>query len=163
MHYELALLGVPLDPKDITDHILDGLNEDYKPNIEAIHAHDAPLTFDELNEKLIPRELDIDKHMPALTIYPTVANPTHARSHYPCTSSHPKPAATPMPNQNPRNPFKGRCKWFNVQGHTLTNFPTFKDLHLQSVYPTPLANPMHPPSQCCHCPCTFLLILMATL
>lgn len=42
---ELALLGAPLDPEDITDHILDGLDDDYKPLIDAVQARDIPISF----------------------------------------------------------------------------------------------------------------------
>lgn len=33
---ELALLGASLDSEDITEHILDSLDDDYKPIIDAV-------------------------------------------------------------------------------------------------------------------------------
>ncbi|KFK27795.1 hypothetical protein AALP_AA8G430600 [Arabis alpina] len=55
----LALLGSPLGQEDLTDAVLAGLGEDYKSLAESIHNRDSPISFPELYEKLINRELAI--------------------------------------------------------------------------------------------------------
>ena len=40
---------------------LDGLDDDYKFTIDIVQAHETPILFDELHEKLINRELAL-KH-----------------------------------------------------------------------------------------------------
>ncbi|KAD0332310.1 hypothetical protein E3N88_44440 [Mikania micrantha] len=59
---ELSILGKQLDPEDITDIILNGLDQHaYKPIITAIHARDTPILFHELHEKLINHELSLNQ------------------------------------------------------------------------------------------------------
>ncbi|CAA7014425.1 unnamed protein product [Microthlaspi erraticum] len=40
---DLALLGKPIDPEDLTEQILAGLSDDYKPEIDDVNA-DIPLS-----------------------------------------------------------------------------------------------------------------------
>lgn len=47
---DLALLSKPLDPEDLTEQILGGLSEDYKPEIDAINGRDNPISYTELYE-----------------------------------------------------------------------------------------------------------------
>lgn len=57
---ELAILGKKLDPEDVTDTILAGLDQTtYKPILDAICARDTPISFNELHEKLINHELSL--------------------------------------------------------------------------------------------------------
>ncbi|RVW94084.1 Retrovirus-related Pol polyprotein from transposon RE1 [Vitis vinifera] len=60
---ELAILGAPLDPEDLTDKILDGLGDDYKELVRVVQARDTFITFDELHEKL----LSFEASAPAIT------------------------------------------------------------------------------------------------
>jgi len=60
---ELAILGAPVDSKDLTDKILDGLGDEYKELVRAIQARDTPISFDELHEKL----LSFEAHAPTDT------------------------------------------------------------------------------------------------
>ncbi|RVW12141.1 Retrovirus-related Pol polyprotein from transposon RE1 [Vitis vinifera] len=62
---ELAILGVPLDPEDLTDKILDRLGDDYKELVCAVQARDTSITFDELHEKL----LSFEASAPAITTF----------------------------------------------------------------------------------------------
>ncbi|KAJ9555883.1 hypothetical protein OSB04_010497 [Centaurea solstitialis] len=131
---ELAMLGTIVPPEDITDKIVDGLDARFQSVIDAIHACDTPISFEELHEKLINKELAIQTTEAALSnSFPATANPTYSRSNYTHRSHHQNPNRPSnqmhFPNQNPKNPFKGRCQWCNVTGHTLTYCPTFKDLH----------------------------------
>nr|TKS05086.1 hypothetical protein D5086_0000131830 [Populus alba] len=50
---ELAVLGAPLDADDLTEYILDGLDEDYTELVRAVQAREAAISFDELHEKLL--------------------------------------------------------------------------------------------------------------
>jgi hypothetical protein len=50
---ELAILGAPMDEKDLTDKILDGLRDDYKELVHVVQACDKLILFNELYEKLI--------------------------------------------------------------------------------------------------------------
>ena len=54
----LASMGKPMDHEDIIDKVLQGLEYDtYKPVIDAVNARDTSISFEELHEKLITREL----------------------------------------------------------------------------------------------------------
>ncbi|KAI4300091.1 hypothetical protein L6164_033507 [Bauhinia variegata] len=43
---KLALLGKPIDPKDIIDRVVDGLDTDYQSVVNTVHARDTPISFD---------------------------------------------------------------------------------------------------------------------
>ncbi|KAI4353620.1 hypothetical protein L6164_002554 [Bauhinia variegata] len=76
---ELATLGKPLDHEDLIEKILDGLDDDYQPIIDAINGRDTPILFDELQEKLINKELSLRSLSTAASPYPTSANPANTR------------------------------------------------------------------------------------
>lgn len=70
----LALLGSPVDHEDLTDTVLTGLGDDYKPVIDSVHGRDTPISFAELHEKLLNRELDISiAHLPTSS-FPVTAH-----------------------------------------------------------------------------------------
>lgn len=75
----LALLGSAMDPEDLTDIVLDGLNDDYKAIIEVIHGRDTPISFAELHEKLINRELTITAATSSSPQLPITANVAQQR------------------------------------------------------------------------------------
>lgn len=55
---ELSILGKKMDHEDVTDIILNGLDqENYKPIIDGVNGRDTPITFNELHEKLLNQEL----------------------------------------------------------------------------------------------------------
>ena len=56
---ELALLGAPVDDDDLTERILDELDDDYKELVRAVQARDNPISFDELHEKLLTFEASL--------------------------------------------------------------------------------------------------------
>lgn len=76
----LALLGSPFDEEDLTDVVLDGLSDDYKAIIEAIHDRDTPISFTELHEKLINRELAINTVAPSPLRAPITAHQAQSRN-----------------------------------------------------------------------------------
>ena len=49
---QLALLGAKVDQEDITDRVLEGLDDSYQGVIDAVNARDKPISFSELHEKL---------------------------------------------------------------------------------------------------------------
>ena len=59
---ELAPLGKLMDHEDLIEKILDGLKDDYKPIIDVINGHETPISFDELHEKSINKELSLHLH-----------------------------------------------------------------------------------------------------
>lgn len=54
---DLALLGKPMDHEDLTERILDGLPEECKLEIDAIHGRDTSILFTEPYERLVNREV----------------------------------------------------------------------------------------------------------
>lgn len=67
---EFAVLGKRLDAEDITNTVLDGIDQvTYKPILDAVHAHDTPITFNEFREKLINHELPLAQLMIVASIH----------------------------------------------------------------------------------------------
>ncbi|KAD2805295.1 hypothetical protein E3N88_38672 [Mikania micrantha] len=98
---ELSILGKTMDPEDITDVVLTGLDPTtYKPIIDAIHARDTPISFHELHEKLINHELSIVQTPPTLPSLhqPTTAFVAHPR--HPQKPWHNRPSIPPS-NRTP--------------------------------------------------------------
>ena len=50
---ELTFLGALMDEEDAMEKIFYGLVDEYKELVYVIQAHDTPITFDELHEKLL--------------------------------------------------------------------------------------------------------------
>jgi hypothetical protein len=75
---ELAILGAPMDPEDLIEKILDGLDNDYKELVRAVQARDTSISFHELHEKLLSFEATSSSHATPL---PITANPTQKTSH----------------------------------------------------------------------------------
>ncbi|KAI4299868.1 hypothetical protein L6164_033289 [Bauhinia variegata] len=69
-----------MDSEDIIDCVLDGLDNDYQSVVDTVHARDTPISFDELHEKLINKELAL-YHKPAPTLFSAVAHLTVAPHH----------------------------------------------------------------------------------
>ena len=49
---QLVTLGKPLDHEDLIDKILDGLDDDYKSNVDIVQASEIPIFFDGLHKKI---------------------------------------------------------------------------------------------------------------
>lgn len=77
---ELALLGKPMDKEDLTEQILAGLSEDYKPKIDAINGRDNPISFPKLHERLLNREAMLLCTDSSTAAVPIVAHATNTRS-----------------------------------------------------------------------------------
>ena len=50
---ELTFLGALMDEEDAMEKIFYGLVDEYKELVYVIQAHDTPITFHELHEKLL--------------------------------------------------------------------------------------------------------------
>lgn len=70
-----------MDHEDLMEKILDGLGDDYKPIVDATEGREIPITFDELDEKLINKELSLRLHQSSTPHMPDSANVAH-RNHY---------------------------------------------------------------------------------
>ncbi|KAH7575581.1 hypothetical protein JRO89_XS02G0154700 [Xanthoceras sorbifolium] len=77
---ELAVLGKPLDDEDLIEKILDGLDDDYRPLVDAINGRDTMISFDELHEKLITKELVLNQSRSSSASLPATANPAAPRT-----------------------------------------------------------------------------------
>lgn len=54
---ELATLDKPMDDEDLIEKILDRLDDEYKSIVDAIEGRETLISFDELHEKLINKEV----------------------------------------------------------------------------------------------------------
>nr|GMD79620.1 Retrovirus-related Pol polyprotein from transposon RE1 [Ipomoea batatas] len=70
-----AIAGKPMEHEDITDKILDGLDSNYQSVIDVVNGHDSIISFEELHEKLINKELALHCAVPPTT-FPATAHPT---------------------------------------------------------------------------------------
>lgn len=78
---DLALVGKPLDPEDLTEHIFSGLGEEYKPEIDAVNGRDTPIAYHELHRRLLNREaMILCKDSAAVTQTPITANATQTQA-----------------------------------------------------------------------------------
>lgn len=134
---KLALMGKPMDPEDIIEKILKGLNQDlYQPVILAVNARDTPISFEELHEKLINHELSLTS-LPTSMPFPATVNAAF-RGRTP-----PQPTLLPTPthlnninyNRTPR-PYLGKCHYCRNVGHVTGECFAFKRAYPNVVFPT---------------------------
>jgi len=135
---DLALLGKPMDPKDVTEQILAGLGEEYKPEIDAINGRDQPISFAELHERLLNREaMLLCTETPQAT--PIVANATDTRSWRSNNNQQGRSNQNSRPHNNNNNrqyqnnqqrggrgQYQGRCQACGVHGHSAKFCPEFR-------------------------------------
>ncbi|KAJ9567715.1 LOW QUALITY PROTEIN: hypothetical protein OSB04_003681 [Centaurea solstitialis] len=158
---ELAILGKKMDDEDVIDIILNGLDQSsYKPLLDAIHARDTLISFNELHEKLINHELSIAQqsattgiHQPASVFYAQQSNrsgngnkpwaqkpynrATDNTMHlYANRQASNNSGLLPTPSPPTGNkPFLGKCQWCYQRGHSLMSCPNFKKVHPTIVIP----------------------------
>ena len=118
---QLASLGRPLDPEDIVDKVLDQLNDlDYESVINDVQNRETPITFDELHEKLINRELSLKHKAKSSNSFPATVNYAAKQQNINYQYRPPSSNAGLLPTPNHSNsqpptrssqPFKGRCQW----------------------------------------------------
>ncbi|RVW94165.1 Retrovirus-related Pol polyprotein from transposon RE1 [Vitis vinifera] len=108
---ELAALGKPLDQEDLIEKVLEGLDENYQSIIDAVNGRDSTISFDELHEKLINKELSLRNKISPLPL-PASAHATNVRF-------------TPwsVTNRTPRLPGSTSAP---TQGHVVSRCPLFR-------------------------------------
>ncbi|KAH7569107.1 hypothetical protein JRO89_XS06G0107500 [Xanthoceras sorbifolium] len=129
---ELAVLGKPLDDEDLIEKILDGLDDDYRPLVDAINGRDTMISFDEHHEKLIIKELILNQSRSSSASLLATVNLAvpHTRL---WLSSYPSPTSSAVGPQSssshgphpPSKPYLGFCQACNTQGHTAKCYPLF--------------------------------------
>ncbi|CAI9784777.1 unnamed protein product [Fraxinus pennsylvanica] len=95
----LSILDKEPDPDEVTVHVLNGLDKDYKDIAAAINARETSLTIDELQEKLEATEFQIK------------ANQTHHQLSSPVTANY--TTNKPSNNNNSRNKNSNSRSQFN--------------------------------------------------
>lgn len=142
---QLAILGKSIDQEDLIDRVLSGLDPSYNSIVESVNGRDTPISFEELHEKLINKELFLQQAQP-ISEFPATAFVANTRNqerskHRQSWSTAPGLLPTPTFNiYNPhrqRKPYLGKCQWCREQGHIVTKCPIF-----QQQFPN--ASP-HPP------------------
>lgn len=131
---DLALLGKPLDVEDLTEQILAGLPEEFKPEVDSINGRDTQISYPELHERLLNREaMILCTGTPPAAVVPVTANAAvpHPRSQH---QNNWKQQNSRNPssgnyqgntNRGPR-PYLGRCQACGVQGHSAKFCPEFR-------------------------------------
>ncbi|XP_021724287.1 uncharacterized protein LOC110691642 [Chenopodium quinoa] len=155
---QLATVGKPMDHEDVIEKILNGLDyESYKPVIDAVNGRDTAISFEELHEKLITRELVLKSLPPSTTFNPTAhamsfRHPSH-RPNQPYSQPPTNNQNTyrtnrntqhnnnnnPTTNRTPR-PFLGRCQWCRAQGNVISKCPSFTSQYPNITFPAPTTN-----------------------
>ena len=133
---DLALLGKPMDPDDLTEKILGGLGEEYKPEIDAVNGRDKPISFNELYERLLNREaMILCTESPAVTPIVAHAADSRPRHNNNSRSNHHQqnwsPHQASYNNNSQHNnrfskPYLGRCQACGAQGHSAKYCPDYR-------------------------------------
>jgi len=71
---ELAVLGASMDIEDLTENILDSLDDEYRELVRAVQARDTAISFDELHEKLLSFEASLQTQSCSSSLGPVTAN-----------------------------------------------------------------------------------------
>eukprot|EP00261_Vitis_vinifera_P039100 XP_019080343.1 PREDICTED: uncharacterized protein LOC109123832 [Vitis vinifera] len=97
---ELAALGKPLDQEDLIEKVLEGLDENYQSIIDVVNGRDSTISFDELHEKLINKELSLRNKISPSPL-PASTHATNVRSTpWSVTNRTPRlPGSTSTPTQ----------------------------------------------------------------
>lgn len=76
---QLAALGKVVEHEDLIDRVLNGLDTPYNSIIESVNSRETPISFEELHEKLINKELTLqqtrqDSSLPVTAFTATTRN-----------------------------------------------------------------------------------------
>ncbi|KAK2640515.1 hypothetical protein Ddye_028310 [Dipteronia dyeriana] len=145
------MLGRPLDSKDLNEKVLDGLDDDYLPLIDAINGWETTIPFGELHEKLITKELLLTQSRATSVSLTATVNPAGPRTRPWCFPSQsfrsPATGTQSSSSHGSRPPSKPYLKFFqacNTQGHTAKHCPSFNLVASQSQNTQPPQQPWHP-------------------
>ncbi|PON92162.1 hypothetical protein TorRG33x02_119810 [Trema orientale] len=130
---ELVALGKPFDHEDLIEKVLDGLDDTFQSVINAVNNRDTVITFDELHEKLINKELSMRNPSPSPS-FPASAHLTHTQhsnqrspgTRPPWLAHPPAPQSAPHQSNRPPHPFLGKCQWCRSQGHVVSQCSLFR-------------------------------------
>ncbi|GFP89167.1 hypothetical protein PHJA_001060400 [Phtheirospermum japonicum] len=147
----LASLGKEQDPYDLIDDVINGLDESYQAVIDGLHARETPISFEELHEKIIQKELqlkiaagDSSSSAPAIAMsmqsksrWKPRSNVLSQSSSTPSQNYNPRPPQNPNPNLQKPNPysnlpthgprpFLGKCQWCGERGHVMLHCAGFR-------------------------------------
>nr|GME05858.1 Retrovirus-related Pol polyprotein from transposon RE1 [Ipomoea batatas] len=113
---DVTLLGKPIDDEDL-----------YKSVVDAINARDTTISFAELHEKLLNKEVFLQTVESSSQILPATANPTAFRNNNNSNRSNQRPANhfSPHDHRQPK-PYLGRCQACGSQGHTAKRYPMYR-------------------------------------
>lgn len=133
---QLAALGKPQEHEDLIDRVLAGLDESYQSVIDSVNARDVPISFEELHEKLINKELVLLQNKPQTSL-PVTAFHISSRNqnrtfHRTSTAGI---LATPPSYPKSSRPFLGRCQWCRTQGHVVSQYSLFKQQYPNATPP----------------------------
>ena len=64
-----------MDHEDLLEKILDGLRSEYQYVIDAVNGRDTPISFDELHEKLINKEITLQQQHSLFFAVSVMTNP----------------------------------------------------------------------------------------
>lgn len=125
---ELALIGKPMDLEDLTEQILAGLTEDYKPEIDVINECNSSIAYTKLYERLLNREAMILCTGSSIAA-PIVAHATDTRPRQPWWSNQNQNQSR-FTNQNINQQcfskhYLGCCQACGTQGHSTKFCPEF--------------------------------------
>lgn len=146
----MAALGKPIDHEDLIDHVLDGLDTSYNSIIESVNSRDTPISFEELQEKLINKEFSLAQaqlppELPA-TAFSVTTRPQGRNNGRQAWKSAPSILPTPPSNNSFRQPkpYLGRCQWCGDRGHIVTKCPKFIHKFPTAAHEAPRNNRARP-------------------
>lgn len=152
---DLALIGITIDVEDLMLKILNGLDDSYHEISSAIQAREQPIGFDELHDKLLSIEVQLEActansaSQPATAFYSTSQScPALKPKPKQSTPNYNPPATAPAPSRLPGygpKPYLGKCQLCGVQGHSARRCPSYTHAADRSnsgrmVYSSPLAH-----------------------
>lgn len=140
----LASIEKTMDHEDIIEKVLTGLDyEQYKSGIDVLNARDTPIYFEELQEKLITKEVTASLK-PATSMFSAFVNVAQHKTMPLSTPSWPTRVSNDTTSRQQR-PYLGKYQWCHEQGHSLSHCLTFEGpfptIHVPtSVYNKPVKN-----------------------
>ena len=72
-------LDKPMDHEDLLEKICYGLGSEYQSCIDVVNDRDIPISFDELHEKLINKEIALQQQYSLSFVIPSAENPIAPR------------------------------------------------------------------------------------
>ncbi|KAG7556724.1 Reverse transcriptase RNA-dependent DNA polymerase [Arabidopsis suecica] len=116
-----------LPHEDLLDHIMRGLDEDYRPVVELVNGRDTPISIEELHEKLLNRENNLLYSAAITTTPPASANVAQQKFNNK-NNNYSNPPQNEYNNNYGRGRgagrgsqgrgYQGKCQIFGIHGHS---------------------------------------------